>query len=113
LLDDNGQVRDVDVRPVGLGQYRARIPLRDCSRLTLRLLDVEHDAVKLLHYQRPYPTEYRLQRDQDPALAALPAFEPARVRAEIPRAARRSSAVPALALAALGCLLGGVLLRRF
>jgi hypothetical protein len=111
-LDESGQMHDVTVRQVGLGRYRAGVPLADHQNLTLRLRDQDHDKLKVMHYHRPYPAEYRLSSKLPPALANLESIEPTSIRSGITPVRRRKPVSHYFYLAAFACLWVGILLRR-
>src|ERR1035437_9271148 len=50
------------------------------DRVNLSLRDPDHSPRKTLGWQRDYPEEYRLAREPDGNLAALPGFDPATIR---------------------------------
>lgn len=112
LIDDQGGRRPVAIEETGLGRYAVDLPLADQRHLTLRLHDTDHGKLKALHYRRPYPAEYRLNRRAPEVLAALPRFEPAAIRAGLEPVARREPVSHYAILAAMACLIAGVVLRR-
>ncbi len=112
VLDSNGGMKPVEIAETGLGRYIARIPTGVSKRLTLRLRDAEADKTKVLHFHAPYPAEYRLQSDLPEPIAALPEFDPGKIREGIQPISERQPVASWFAIAALGCLLGGILLRR-
>ncbi len=111
-LDENGKMHDVAIKEIGLGRYETQIDLADHQRLTLRVRDRDSDKLKVLHYHRPYPAEYRLSDALPPSLAKLPSITPDTVRDEITPQRRRRSIAHWAYFAALFCLLGSILLRR-
>src|SRR5690606_24684111 len=111
-LDQNGRSLPVQVNEVGLGRYVARLPLGDHQRLTLRLSDPENDKLKVLHYQREYPPEYALSMQRPAAFEELARYQAATLRAELASVRTRESISHYFYVAALACLLGGILLRR-
>lgn len=111
-MDESGQMNEVTVRQVGLGRYRAEVSLAEHKSLTLRLRDQDHDKLKVLHYHRPYPAEYRLSSKLPPALSNLTSIEPASIRADITPIRRRKPVSHYFYLAAFACLWAGILLRR-
>jgi hypothetical protein len=102
----------VPVDEIGLGRYRARVPLSNHERLTLRLRDCDHDKLKVLQYHRPYPAEYRLSRTLRPALAQLESITPKTIRNDLTPERRRKSIAHYVYFGALACLLGSILMRR-
>jgi len=111
-VDENGREFPVAVAERGLGRYVARIPLEAHGKLTLRLRDKESNKLKVLHYNRPSPPEYRLSRDIPPALESSPAFVPATVRDNLQPARTRQGLESWCSLLALASALGSVVLRR-
>ncbi len=112
MLDEDGQTQPVNVREIGLGQYEASIPLAGHSRLALRLHDTLHDKMKVIHYLRPYPPEYRFGRRMPPSLQRIAKYQPKQVRAGIEPVAHRRAAMPWVVLLAMVCLIAGLALRR-
>ena len=112
LIDEQNQSENVAVRTVGLGRYQTRLPLQGHDQLTLRLHASYEDALRVLHYQRPYPAEYALYRQPDAGVERLLPFETNAVRADLQPVGRRRSMQPLLVLGAITALLGSVLLRR-
>jgi len=82
------------------------------QKLTVRLRDVENGKLKVLHYNRPSPGEYRLSQSVPPVLAAAPLFSAAEVKENITPVETRKSVEPWCYFLALACALGSVLLRR-
>ncbi len=111
-LDQDGLVHEIDVQQTGLGRYHTRIPLGDHQRLTVRLRDLEHDKLKVLHYHRPYPAEYRLSNVLPPPLAELKPLSPQLIREDLSPVHRRTSVDHYLYFAALALLLASVIMRR-
>ncbi len=113
LLDANGKSRPVDIEEIGLGRYRAKIPLLKTDKhLSVRLHDRSNDKLKVLHYSAEYPAEYRLSNKLPEALASLTTFEAKQVRAELTPTSRHRSVMHWFAFAGLACLLVGMMLRR-
>ncbi|MFK5921987.1 MAG: glutamine amidotransferase, partial [Verrucomicrobiota bacterium] len=113
LLDANGKSRPVDIEEIGLGRYRAKIPLLKTDKhLSVRLHDRSNDKLKVLHYSAEYPAEYRLSNKLPEALASLTTFEAKQVRAELSPTNRHRSVMHWFAFAGLTCLLAGMMLRR-
>ena len=110
-LDEVGKRHEVAAREVGLGRYTADVKLENQSRMTLRLHDVDHDRLKVLHYHQPYPAEYRLSQEMPSALAAL-GPPPLDLHEDLVPERRRKSISHYAHFAALACLFGSVLLRR-
>ncbi len=112
VLDGSGTTDTVEVQEVGLGRYRAEVDLTDRDRATLRLFDRDHDKMKVLHYDRPYPAEYRLGQEIPEPLAKLPSTKAAEIRAGLEPADRRRDIRWAVYLLAIACFISGIFLRR-
>jgi Mg-chelatase subunit ChlD len=112
LLDAAGATQPVAVREVGLGRYQAAVPLGDQTSASLRIRDADSEKMTVLHWQRPYPNEYRLAQELPPAVAALPTASSHTIADHVPPVERRESVAHYAYFAALGCLLGSILLRR-
>ncbi len=110
--DEFGGRTDIEVQEIGLGRYRAEIPLGDAKRLTLRLSDREFDKLKVLQWERSYPAEYALLRELPKPLTQVAAFVPDQVRAEITPIDKRWSASRYAYFTALIALLLGIVFRR-
>ena len=106
------QQSPVEVTEVGLGRYRATIPLKKESQLTLRLHDRDFDVLKPLHYQRPYPAEYSLAQTIPQSIGKLAIFTPSTVREGLAPEPKRQPVAYYAYFGALALLLTGVLLRR-
>ncbi|MEK6246780.1 MAG: VWA domain-containing protein, partial [Planctomycetales bacterium] len=111
-LDENGRMHEVAVEQMGLGRYQANLPLEGRRQLTLRVRDRDNDKLKVIHYHQPYPAEYRLARDLPEALGQLPATSATTIRDGIVSERRRRAVGHFFYFAALGCLLGSILMRR-
>jgi uncharacterized membrane protein len=111
-VDENSREFPVTVAERGLGRYLASVPLESHGKLTLRLRDKESNKLKVIHYNRPSPPEYRLSREVPPALASSPAFAPATVRENLQPARTRQGLESWCSLLALASALGSVVLRR-
>ena len=112
LLSDSSQNQTLPVEQVGLGRYRATVPLSDAHRVTLRLRDPDHDRAKLFHFHQDYPAEYRLGHDVPPAVASLPRAASHDITTDIQPQLRRQSVVHYAYYGALASLLASVLFRR-
>jgi Ca-activated chloride channel family protein len=112
-----GALLPVTVNETGLGRFRldARLPQEAAGSMatwTLRLHETAQGRLVTRHHQPAYPAEYRLNRQPDPALAALPEPDLAQLVAGLPTVTTPQPLRPALWLAALALLLLSVLLRR-
>ncbi len=112
LIDDAGRRVPARVEPVGLGRARVEAELGSGRRSTIRLVDPVTGDLRILHHVRPYPREYDLAARPSAALSDLPAFDPAAIRADVPRVDARRDLVPWLLLAAVVAFIAGILLRR-
>jgi hypothetical protein len=111
-VDENGAELPVMVNEAGLGRYTASVPLGGKQKLTVRLRDIENNKLKVLHYNRPSPGEYRLGQTVPPALATAPEFTAPTVKANIHPVETRQSVEPWCYFLALACALGSIVLRR-
>jgi len=112
IADENGAAEKLTVNESGLGRYEVAIPLAGRSAFTVRLHDTLHNKLIVKHYRAPYPNEYQLGVDPEPALAKSSAFDAAKPTEGL---AAVTYPVPVQSwsyLAALGALLGSILLRR-
>ncbi len=107
-----GKEFSADVREIGLGRYRVDMSLEDTDQLTLRLRDTDHGKQRVLTYNRPYPPEYRLSAKLPPELESLPSITAETIRDEVRPVRVRQSVAHWAQLAALICLLSGILIRR-
>jgi len=111
-----GTLLPVAVRETGLGRFQLDAVLphstTDNSTWTLRLHEPQQGRLAVRHHQPTYPAEYRLNRQPDTALAALPAPDLAHPAAALASVTSPLPLRPALWLAALAFLLLSILLRR-
>jgi hypothetical protein len=113
-----GTLLPVAVRETGLGRFQldAALPRTstgtDSSTWTLRLHEPTQGRLAVRHHQPTYPAEYRLNRQPDAALAALPAPDLAHPATALAAVTSPLPLRPTLWLAALTLLLLSVLLRR-
>ena len=96
----------------GLGRYRCKVPIAAHERLTVRLRDQDHDKTSLQHYNHPYPAEYRLAQEMPPAVSAMARINAESVVTDLSPQRGRHSIVHWAYFAALGSLVGSILLRR-
>ncbi|MBS3735169.1 MAG: VWA domain-containing protein [Phycisphaerae bacterium] len=111
-LDDDGHVTTLPVRQIGWGLYEMRTNRPTGGGFTLRLRDAAADKLKVLHYRRGYPAEYRLAARPDATFAKLPRLQGDDVLAELSPADTRRSLRTPLLLAGIACWLAGIFLRR-
>lgn len=102
----------VSVRQTGVGRYETTVNLIGRERVNLSLRDTEHSLMKTLGWQRDYPAEYRLDRIPDPALAAMPAFDPTAARKDLPETAVYQDISHWFVFAGFAALIGGIAMRR-
>jgi Ca-activated chloride channel homolog len=111
-LDDNQREHPIEVREVGLGRYEAAVRIAGREHITVRLRDADHDKTSLQHFNRAYPSEYRLAQDAPAELAQLPPLgRESVVEGVSPHVIQHSVAHYAY-FGALACLVLSVLLRR-
>jgi hypothetical protein len=110
-IDADGADLPVSIRQTGVGRYEASINLIGSDRVNLSLRDTDHSLMKTLGWQRDYPAEYRLDREPDAALAALPRFDE-NVRADLPSTAVYQDVAHWFVYAAFTFLIGGIAVRR-
>ncbi len=111
-VDERERVAPVVVEEVGLGRYRAVVPLGEAQTLSLRLDDRDHDKRAVLHFNKPYPAEYNLASQVAPPLADLPRLSAAAIREDIIPVKTRKPIHHLCYLLALGAMLAGLLMRR-
>ncbi len=111
-IDAEGGEVPVSVRQTGVGKYEAMVDLSGRERVNLSLRDSDHALMKTLGWQRDYPAEYRLEREVDSALASLPTFDPALVRAALPETSIYQDIAHWFVYAGFACLIGGITVRR-
>jgi hypothetical protein len=103
-VDDQGRPIAAMIDEVGIGRYQAQVATGNHERVSIRLHDRGHDRQIVLHHQRPYPAEYRLDRHIPEILTRSEATsEP--VRSRHPLALW-------MILLALASAFAGILLRR-
>ncbi|MDF7800294.1 VWA domain-containing protein [Pontiellaceae bacterium B1224] len=74
-LMEYGGEQLLEPRQVGLGRYEVFLPMKEKQNSSIRLLDQETGATRLLSWRRDYPEEYRLSSVADAGIAALPALD--------------------------------------
>ena len=112
MLDDQGEETIVPVTETGLGQYRASVPMKKNSDLTLRLRDLDSDKIKVLHYDQPYPQEYALNAKLPESLTQIKGIQADEIREGLTPQKTRKSIAWIFYLAAIISLLTGNLVRR-
>ena len=111
-VDEHDVGGDVPVEEIGVGRYRVVVPLSDSKNLSLRLEDPDHDKAAVLHFNKPYPAEYDLANQVDPALQGLPRLDVDAVRKDTVSVQRCKPVSHLCYLLALVSMLAGLLLRR-
>jgi Ca-activated chloride channel family protein len=111
-IDADGADVPVTIRQSGVGRYEATVDLAGRERVNLSLRDPDHALMKTLGWQRDYPAEYRLDREPDAALAALPRFDPANVRDAMPETPVYQDIAHWFVYAGFTLLIGGIAVRR-
>ena len=111
-IDQDGKDIPVSVRQTGVGHYKATIDLAGRDRVNLSLRDSDHSLMKMLGWQRDYPAEYRLDSEPVAALAGLPGFNPAEVRASLPRTTVYQDIAHWFVFAGFGMFIAGISLRK-
>ena len=82
-LNEIGKKTSIDIEEVGLGRYRAELPLESATQLTLRIRDTDHEKQRVLTYNKPYPSEYRLSTKLPTELEQLAAITPENIREDV------------------------------
>lgn len=108
---DNPGGKDATVRQTGNGLYEVVLPASTEKSLTVRLLEKDSGKMKVVHFNEDYPAEYRLDRDADKAFANA-ADMPQTAAADLPSVTCRREVADWFIIAAIICLIAGVLLRR-
>jgi Mg-chelatase subunit ChlD len=111
-VDDSQTVAKVAVEEVGLGRYRLAVPIDQAESLSLRISDPNHDRTAILHYDRPYPEEYRLSSQMAAGLKDIPPLDASRIREDLIPVKTRRPITALCCLLSLACLLAGLTLRR-
>ncbi len=111
-VDEREMINDIAVEEVGLGRYRAVVPVGDSKRLSLRLEDPDHDKAAILHFNKSYPAEYHLAGQVAPGLQRVARLNVNAVREDIVPAEICKPIDHLCCLLALAAMLAGLLLRR-
>ncbi|MEM9412955.1 MAG: VWA domain-containing protein, partial [Planctomycetota bacterium] len=112
LLDQQGQLKSVEINETGLGLYVAEVPISERQNLTARLRDPESNRIHFVHYDRPYPNEYRLGTEIPKSLKLLNSIDHSSIRQNLSRLPIRHSVSHWFYIAALCSFLCGNLIRR-
>lgn len=70
-----GGEKIVEPRQVGLGRYEAFLPMKEKHNTSIRLLDQETGAARVIGWRRDYPEEYRLSSVAPEGINALPELD--------------------------------------
>lgn len=111
-LDEQGETTAVEFSETGLGTYRVSVPIADQSNLTLRIQDPTDNKLKVLHYDRPYPAEYRLSNTLPEQFKSILPVASTGIREDVTPKSTRQSIVYLFYMLALICFLVGNLFRR-
>lgn len=111
-IDATGATVPVAIRQTGVGRYQAAIDLTGRERVALSLRDPDNAVMKTLGWQRDYPAEYRLETRPHPAIAALPTFDLANPRGEIPAASVYRDITHLFVFTGFALLITGLAVRR-
>ncbi|MDP6438987.1 MAG: VWA domain-containing protein [Candidatus Brocadiia bacterium] len=112
VIHDSGLRVHPTVREVGLGLYEVAVDRPKAGSFALRLHEPESRKLKVLHHHENYPKEYRLTAKRPEALARLPRLKDASPVSDLAAVSARVPVQNHMLIAALGCLLMGILLRR-
>jgi len=111
-VDERETASDVAVEEIGLGRYRAVVPIGDSKRLSLRLEDPDHDRMATAHFNRPYPAEYHLAGRGAPALERLARVSADGIREDVITTRICKPMSHLCCLLSLIAMLAGLFLRR-
>lgn len=111
-VEDARGMCKVEVTETGLGRYRLTLPLADAESLSLRIHDPNNDRTLILHYDRPYPEEYRLAGEIASVLKDVPGLNASDIREDSAPVKTQKSISHLCSLLALAALLAGLALRR-
>lgn len=111
-VDDAQGVRKAQVSETGLGRYRLTVPVGGADSLSLHVRDPNRDRTLVLHYDRPYPEEYRLSGDLAPALHDVAVFHPSDIREGVTAVRTRRPVSGLCSLLSLAAMMAGLVFRR-
>ncbi|MBW8017118.1 MAG: VWA domain-containing protein [Planctomycetes bacterium] len=111
-VDQNNSTQEISVEQIGLGIYRAIVPLEGVISASLSIQDVDYEKAAVIHYNRPYHAEYDLTCQPNERLVAQVNFVPSQIKENIQPIDNYSSAANPLTIAAMVMFIGSGLLRR-
>lgn len=112
VLDEGGSLTRPNIFQVGLGRYSLSLDLTGSQRVALRLADPARDTRVTMTHETPFPAEYLLSKEPDPALAACPPCQPGQEREGLKPATAPKRLDGWFGLAALIFLVAGLIIRR-
>ena len=112
VTEEGGKKHSLPMQQVGLGLYETKLPDMGLGRYTVRLHDTGHGKVKVLHHHADYPAEYRLDRKPAPAFTTAAGLGQNRISEGLGSVAAKEPIAASLRIAAILCLIAGILLRR-
>ena len=111
-VDQNNSTEEITAEQVGLGVYRAVVPLEGVASASLSIQDVDYEKAAVIHYNRPYHAEYDLTCKPNDKLVAQTEFVPAEITENIQPIDNYRSASNPLTIAAMVMFIASGLLRR-
>ncbi len=112
IIDADGQIEVGQVLETGLGRYHASVPVAGRSTLSVRLRDPDADQIQIVHYNQPWPAEYRLSNETPICLDGVSNLVATDVRANLTPQKSRVSIAHYFYFAALALILASNLFRR-
>lgn len=111
-VDQNNSTEEIAAEQIGLGVYRAVMPLEGIKSASLSIQDVDYEKSAVIHYNRPYHAEYDLTCKPNDKLVAQTEFVPTEIKENVQPIDNYKSAANGLTIAAMLMLIGSGLLRR-
>ncbi len=112
LTDQDNNTHPITIQQSGLGLYKATIPLEKVEFASLSLHDEDYNKTAVLHYNRPYPAEYNLSTQPDPAIASLKGCKPNQVTQKPQMVKIYKPFASPMIITAILLFISGILLRR-
>ena len=112
FVDQNNTTANVTAEQIGLGIYRAVVPLEGIVSASLSIRDVDYEKAAVVHYNRPYHGEYDLTCKPNENLIAQAEFVPSEIAENVQPIANYTSAANSLTIAAMVMFIASGLLRR-
>ncbi len=112
IIDESGQRTTRQLETIGIAAHRIDIKRPQAGRFTLRLRETDSGKLKVLHHHEDYPREYRLAGEPDIALAELPRLGDRDAGANLQPITAFEPLRNYLLLAAVACMIAGILTRR-